>query len=908
MAWRIELSQSAIRALSSLPREEQREIADRIGHLRDGGIPRGIPSSDGLKLVPAGGHLLACMEAPGEHRIVVVTMLPAREPAGRRVRELMGRWIRSVVQGGWMETLWQDVVYSLRSLGKAPGFAMVGLLTLALGIGGVTTIFTLYDQVLLRPLPYPDSRELVVMWERLASFDNASVAYPNFLDWKERNRVFEDVAVWNATTGTLTGFGDPRKVTAARMSASTLPILGVAPAMGRNFTPDEDRVGGPPVVILTHGFWMRALGGEGDILGKSITLSGYSFSVIGVMPADFRFPYDMPDVDLYVPVEQFAENWIDNLGNHPGLMALARLRDGVTLEAARDDMERVAREIESEHFDTNEGSRVNLAKLQDRVSRNAREPLGLLLLSVGLLLIIACINVANLVLARATSRMPEMAVRTSMGASRTRILRLLLMDSLVLWLAGGFLGILLAHSGVRWVATLMADEIPWIIDVGLDLRVILVALAVSFLTGLTFGLGPALRVSRQDPKKFLKEGSRTTGAPGRGGFRRGLVVSEVSLAVAILVGAGLTLRSFLAMAETNPGLDPDRVLTAEINLPDTRYPGATERAAFFTRLLDRTRTLPGVVSAATSYVVPLGAGGWQNAYHPEGAPPEEGGQLTFAEVSSVSGDYFRTLGIPLIRGREFSLDDDEDAPPVAIVDQALAEEYWPGQDPIGKRIKWGDFESDNPWMEVVGVAGHVAVNGVMEDAWHQIYIPHWQDNDDAYWLMVKTRSDPLEMVDVLRREVLSLDPSLPLGRVRTMQAWVHETTRGARLTALLMGIFSVAAVLLAAVGVYGVMAQTTAERRHEIGIRVALGARGDQVMVMVLRQGLVTVGTGVVLGLVLAAALSRVVEAQLYQISASDPLTFIAAPLLVGLVALAANLLPARRATKVDPVRALQAE
>lgn len=421
---------------------------------------------------------------------------------------------------------------------------------------------------------------------------------------------------------------------------------------------------------------------------------------------------------------------------------------------------------------------------------------------------------------------------------------------------------------------------------------------------------PALKVSRQNLKEFLKEGLRTTGGRARARFRTGLVIAEVGLAVALLAGAGLTLRSFKALSDASPGLDPANVLTVDLNLPDIRYPGTPERTAFFTQLLDRVRALPGVASAATSYVVPLGNGGWQNGYHPEGAPPEQGAQYAFAEVSAVSTDYFSTMGIPLMRGRDFTRADNADAPPVIIVDEALANEYWPGEYPIGKRIKWGGYDSGNPWMEVVGVAGHVAVNGVMndEDTWHQIYLPHWQDNDDSYFLMVKTQGEPLNLVEAVRRTVLALDPALPLGTVKTMDTWVAATTRSARLIALLMTLFSLAAVLLAAVGVYGVMAQMTGERRHEIGIRVALGARREQVLAMVLRQGVTTAGAGAVLGLALAWALGRFVSAQLYQISATDPLTFVVAPVFVVLAATVANLLPARKAMTVDPVRALQAE
>lgn len=823
------------------------------------------------------------------------------EETSDSLRTKGGRW-------AGLADLLQDIRYAFRSLRSSPGFFAVSLLTLALGIGGVATIFTLYDQVLLRPLPYEDSRELVQLWEKLASFEDASVSYPNFLDWRERNRVFEDVGVWNETRMALTGSGDPEQVLVGRVSASIFPLLRTSPVLGRNFLPEEDRVGASPVVVLGHTFWQERFGEDPEILGRTVYLDGYPAEVVGVLPPEVRFPPGITGVDLYAPAGLFAEEWIQRRGVHPGLTGLARLRPGVFLGQAQEDMDRVALELESDYFETNQGSRVHVAPLQERVTRNARDPILLLLLAVGFLLLIACINVATLVLARATGRAREMAVRASLGAGRPRIVRLLLTETLVLWTLGGVLGLGLAVFGVRGLTALLAEQIPPVFHVGLDIRVVGVLLAVSLATGLLFGLPPAIRLGRSELQEFLKEGARTGLGLGRTRFRSFLVVAEVSLAVALLVGAGLTLRSFSRVAGTDPGIDPENVLVVELNLPETRYGEPQERSAFYARLLDRIRAEPGIVSAATAYNIPLGPGGWQNAYHVEGEPPEEGAQYSFSEVNAVSTDYFRTMGIPLLRGREFTRDDDADAPEVLIVGEAMADRYWPGEDPIGKRVKWGTFVSEGEWMEVVGVVGEVKVDGVREDALPQLYIPHWQDNDSGYYLVLKTRQHPLDLAETVRRAVLELDPAQPLASVGTMEGYARETTRSAELMALLMALLGGAAVLLAAVGIYGVMAQMTAERRHEIGVRVALGARGSQVLAMVLRQGLATVFLGIVLGLGLAVAVGRSMASQLYQVSALDPVTFIATPLLVIGVAMAANLLPARRATKVDPVRALQAE
>jgi putative ABC transport system permease protein len=823
------------------------------------------------------------------------------EETGESLRKRGGRW-------AILADLLQDVRHSLRSLRSSPGFFGVSLLTLALGIGGVATIFTLYDQVLVRPLPYENSRELVQLWEKLPSFENASVSYPNFLDWRERNRVFEDVGVWNETRMALTGSGDPEQVLVGRASASIFPLLRTSPALGRNFLPEEDRVGASPVVILSQTFWQERFGEDPEILGRVLYLDGYPAEVVGVLPPDVRFPPGVLGVDMYAPAELFAEEWIQHRGNHPGLTGLARLLPGVSLEQAREDMDRVALELEAEYFEMNEGSRVHLAPLQDRVTRTARGPILLLLPAVGFLLLIACINVASLVLARATGRAREMAVRSSLGAGGARILRLLLTETLVLWTLGGALGVVLAGFAVGGVTTLLGELIPPVFQVGLDLRVVAVLAGISLATGLVFGLPPALRLIRTDLQGFLTDGGRTGLGVGRARMRSALVVAEVSLAVALLVGAGLTLRSFSRIADSHPGIDVENVLVVELNLPDTRYGEPEARSGFYTRLLDRIRSEPGVLSAATAYNIPLGPGGWQNAFHVEDQPPEEGAQHTFSEVNAVSTGYFRTMGIPLLKGREFTRQDDADAPAVIIVGEEMANRYWPGENPVGKRVKWGTFVSENNWMEVVGVAGEVKVNGVREDALPQIYLPHWQDNDSGYYLVLKTRQHPLDLAETVRRTVLELDPAQPLASVGTLEGYARETTRSAELLALLMGIFALAAVLLAGVGIYGVMAQMTAERRHEIGVRVAMGARGDQVLAMVFRQGLLTVTLGIVLGLGLAVVLGRFMAGQLYQVSALDPATFIATPLLVLIVAMAANLLPARRATKVDPVRALQAE
>ena len=820
-----------------------------------------------------------------------------------RARARGGGW-------GWLADIERDLRFSLRTLRKSPGFALVALFTLALGIGAVTTIFSLINGVLLRPLPYADSGELVYMWEKLASFENAMVTYPNFLDWRERNRVFEDLAAFNDGSINLTGMGDPVELDVVRVSASMFPILRAQAHLGRTFLPEEDKLGGERVVVLTYGFWQDRFGGDPEVLGRALTLDGNPFTVIGVMPRDFEFPVrgDLERIDVFVAIERFAENWIDNRGNHPGIAVIGRLAPGVTLEQARGDMERVAVELEAEYPETNEGSRVHVASLHERMTRTFREPMMLLLLAVGLLLIIACTNVANLVLARVAGRQREIAIRTGLGANGPRIVRLLLTESVTLWVLGGLLGIAFAHGAIRALLALRGDQLAPVFQVGIDTRVVAVTLAVALLTGLLFGLVPALRTMRPDLVEHLKEGARSSGGVGRSRLRSALVVAEVSLAVALLVAAGLTVRSFGEMMRASPGFDPENVLSVEINLPAARYSEASQRTAFYYELLDRVRAIPGVRSAATSYVLPVAPGGWQNSFHVEGEPPEEAGVLAFAEVSSVSADYFATMGIPLLRGREFRRSDGVEAPRVVIVDEMLAERYWPNDDPIGKRLKFGDYSSESPWREVVGVVAHVKVNGVIREALPQFYMPHWQDNDLAYFLAVKSAGDPVRLIEPVRRAVLAIDAAQPIAEVNTMAAYVRASTADGRFMATLLGTFAAAALLLAAVGIYGVMAQATAERGHEIGVRIALGATGGEVLGMVVRQGMVRVIVGVILGLGLAIAIGRLMAGSLFGVSALDPATFVVAPFFLSAVALAASLVPARRAVHVDPLRALQAE
>ncbi len=809
-----------------------------------------------------------------------------------------------------MDGITGDLKFGLRMFRKSPLVSVIAVLTLALGIGATATILSLVNGVLLAPLPYQDSDRMVYLWERLRNFPDASVSYPNYLDWRERNTVFEEMACYNYGGLNLSGEGHPVELRMARITASSFDLIGIEPFMGRAFTPEDDQIGAERVTILSLGCWNERFGGDPEILGRVLTLDDQPYTIVGVVGQDFLFPPGSSQVDIYVPIALFAENWITNRGNHPGIAALGRLRPGVDLEEARADLERVAIEIEQEYPDTNTGVRINSEMLHTMMTEDSRTPLLILLLAVGLLLLIACANVANILVVRATTRQHELAVRSTLGAGGGQLIRLMLSESLLLWLTGGALGIALAFGTTRILATTLAGEIPRIFTISVDFTVIAGTLLIALLTGLLFGLAPALKARRPALQEFLKEGTRSSAGRGRQRLQGGLVVIEMTLALVLLTGAGLMLRSFAQMTGAETGLEADNVLSMEIDLPGAKYPDEARRLAFYYDLLDRVRALPGVVSAATTYVLPLGRDNWQNSFHVEGHPPPENEGGIFAEMSAVSADYFRTMGIALLAGREFTREDDGTGNRLTvIVDEQVAEHYWPGESPLGKRLAFGSFDDPDPdWLEVVGVVDHVKLNGVAEQSRWQIYIPHALDNDLGYYLVAKTAGDPLALVEPIRDQVLKLDPEQPISQVRTMEDYRRASTEESGFITLLLGLFAGAALLLAAVGIYGVMAFATTQRRHEIGIRMALGARSPNLLGMVIGQGLLKVAIGIGIGLPLAGALGIVYRSQLFGVAAIDPVTFIAAPVFLALVAIVAVWAPAWRTTRIDPVETLRQE
>jgi putative ABC transport system permease protein len=804
-----------------------------------------------------------------------------------------------------METLWQDVRYGFRMLWKNPGFTLVAVLALALGIGANSTIFSFVNGILLRPLPYQQPERLVLL-DEISTKENArsiGVSFPNFLDWREQNRVFEEIAAYVENSYTLVGGGEPEQVKGASVSSGLFEVVGVAPMMGRTIRPEEDRPDADTVVILSHGLWQRRFGAARDIIGQTISINNRSRTVIGVMPPGFQFP---EVADLWLPLALDTKRWTRN--DH-GLSAIARLKQGVTLAQAQDEMVSVAHRIEEQNPVTNEGLSVNVHNLREGLVGDYRRALMILLGVVGFVLLIACANVANLLLARASVRQKEMSIRAALGASRWRIVRQLVTESLLLSVMGGVLGLLLALWGLDLLLAAIPIEIPFWMKFNLDGRVLGFTVAVSLLTGIVFGSVPALQASKIDLNEALKEGGRSAAAgAGRRRLRSLLVVVEVALSLVLLVGAGLMMRSFLRLRQVDPGVDPKNVLTMTVSLPRAKYTEPEKQVAFFQQLLERTNALPGVETAGAVSNLPLSGSLWGRSLTVEGRPVLPVGQAPMINHCVTTPNYFRSMGIRLLAGRDFAPPDTKDAPRVTVIDERLAREFWPGESPLGKRIRFGPPEANEPWHTIVGVVGEVRHERLEMATRKSIYVPHSQIPDRQMVLTIRTATDPMSLAAAVRGQVKELDPDQPVSDVRPMSEVISRSVWQPRLYAILFGIFAAVALVLATVGIYGVMAYSVTQRTHEIGIRMALGAQSSDVLKMVLGHGLLLALTGVVIGLGAAFALTRLMASLLFNVSATDPITFTLIALLLMLVALVACLVPARKAMKVDPMVALRYE
>jgi putative ABC transport system permease protein len=822
-----------------------------------------------------------------------------------------------------METLRQDVRFGLRTLRKRPGFTLVAVLTLALGIGANSAIFSVVNAVVLRPLPYAAPERLVALWGNLnqKGFEEVELSAPEFADFRARGaHVFEDAAAYYEGGFNMTGAGEPERVRGVYATAGLFSTLGVAPLKGRAYTAEEDRPGSNDVVVISHSLWRRRFNSDPAVAGKSVMLDGRACTVVGVMPADFRFPDN--DTDIWKPAAFDADLLSPNNRGSHFMSAVARLKPGFDAGRAGEEVAALARAQGEENPNSYpRGFGASIRPLAEEVvGRSVRTSLFVMLGAVGLVLLIACANVANLLLARAASRRKEVAVRTALGAGRARIMRQLMTESVLLSLAGGAAGLVLALWGVDLLVALAPEGTPRVGEVGLDARVVAFTFGVSLLTGVVFGLAPALHASKVDLNESLKEGGRGSGeGAGRGSLRGLLVVGEFALALVLLAGAGLLVKSFSRVLGESPGFDARGVLTMRLVLPQTKYRSYEEHRAFYSNLFGRLRALPGVEAVGANNLLPLNGNGGSRTFLIEGRPVPPGQPKPEEQLRFVTPGYFASLRVPVLRGRDFDERDVQSAPRVAVVTRAMAERHWPGEEAVGKRIAYAGIargqEQRPEWIEVVGVVGDVRHRGLDLESKPEIYVPVYQPLFSnrpvpplSLYVAVRTSGDAGALAASVRREVAAVDPEQPVANVRTMEERLAESVAQRRFNMTLLGIFACVALVLAGVGVYGVMAYAVARRTHEIGIRVALGARRGDVLRLVLRQGMWLALAGVAAGLVGAYAATRLMSGLLYGVSPTDPLTFAGVAALLAAVGLLACLVPARRATKVDPMVALRYE
>ncbi|MFL6333881.1 MAG: ABC transporter permease [Pyrinomonadaceae bacterium] len=814
-----------------------------------------------------------------------------------------------------MRTLLQDLRFGARTLWKSKGFTAVAVVTLALGIGANTAIFSVVNGLLLRPLPYADSERLAIIWTHSPGA-NVAQDWPSpgqFSAVKAGTTAFGDLALAQGQSLNLAGESGAERIGAVRTTSNMFALLGVRPVLGRVFLPEEDAPGRPPAVVLSHGLWQRRFGSDPAVLGRSIALSGDSYEVVGVMPPDFQLGYEvMPTVgsvqqaDVLLPLPLSAERMARQGDENYNIVG--RLKPGATVEQAQAELNLVARNLGQqfpENYPQSRAFSFSVRPLLEQVVGDVRPALLVLLGAVAFVLLIACANVANLLLARAAVREKEMAVRTAIGAGRGRIVRQLLTESVALSFVGGVLGLIVAVWGLDGLRALSPGNIPRLQNVALDGRVLLFTSAVTMLTGVLFGLAPALRASRVNLGETLKEGGRALAGGGGQRLRNALVVAEVALSLVLLVGAGLLIRSFMRVQQVEPGFDARGVASLRLSVGGTPYQGEPS-SEYYRQLLERTRALPGVESAGLVTILPLGGGiGWGGVTI-EGYVPAGGQDEIQADYRIAGVGYFETMRVPLKSGRYFDERDAEDAAPVAIIDESMARTYWPGADPVGRRLKTGG--DDAPWMTIVGVVGGVKQYALDTDSRVTVYLPHGQNPSGTMYLVARTEGDAGVLAPSLTKEARAIEPNVAVFDVKTMEGRLSESLARRHFAMLALGLFALVALLLAAVGIYGVMSYSVAQRTREIGVRVALGASRRDVLGLVLKRGMLLALVGIGAGLAGAFALTRLMSSLLFGVSAADPLTYVAISLLLGTAALLACYVPARRATKVDPMVALRYE
>jgi len=814
-----------------------------------------------------------------------------------------------------METLKQDLVYALRLLAKNPRFTAVAVLSLALGVGATTAIFSVTNALLLRPLPYKDADQLVILWNRYPGLNVAQDWFSSgqYLDIKAENQVFEQVAATMDSSFNLTGIGSPYRVEGVRVSSSLFPLLGEPVMMGRVFTTDDDEDGKPTIAILSYGFWQQHFAGDTNVVGKTLLLNGNAVPIVGVMPRHFALNKEvMPtgnklsniQILLSLPMGQAKRT----VRTSEIYNIFGRLRPGVTLAQAQADVDRIVTGMKEQYpnnYPPASGFMISVVPLLDQVVGDVRRPLLILLGAVGFVLLIACSNVANLQLVRAAVRQKEIAIRAAVGAGRLRIARHLLTESVLLSLIGGLLGLLLAFVATRLLRLVGLDTLPRLSEIGVDGRVVTFTFLVALLTGILFGLAPALRASRVDLNGVLKDSGRSSVGKGHHRLRSLFVVVQVALSLMLLIGAGLLVRSYQRIHNSNPGFNARNVLSLRLSLPNSKYKGPAV-TNFYKQLVERVKALPGVAAIGTSYSLPMSSVAlvW-GPITIEGYVPANSADFFMSNQRFVGPGYFTALGVPLVSGRYFDERDVKGAAETVIVNETLAQRVWPNQDAIGKRLKRGGEET---WRTVVGVVRDTKEFSVDEEPPISIYHPHEHFPIPSMFVVIRTSVEPAQMAPLVTREIQSLDPEVPAYEFMTMEQRLSQSLARRRFSTFLLGTFAFVALILAAIGIYGVMAYSVTQRTQEIGIRTALGARPLNIMLMVLRQSLVLATVGVVAGLAGAFALTRIMASLLFGVSATDLPTFIVPTLVLGAIALVASYFPARRAARVDPTIALRSE
>jgi len=807
-----------------------------------------------------------------------------------------------------MHNIWQDLKYAFRVLRKNPGFALGAIIVLALGIGANSAIFSVVNAVLLRPLPYTDPERISMIYhvppqKSFPGMKIFAVSPANYLDWKSQSSAFDAMSIFHGTTMTVTGKDQPEAVPGIVVSSEFFQVFGAAPLMGRTFTPDEDTDGHGHVVVLSYPFWQNHFGADPNVIGKNLAFNGQPYSIIGVMPERFHFP---DQGEYFVPL-----GWTDKdraIRNNHNYLVIARVKRGVSLQQAQAEMNTISARLEQAYPEDDKGWGATIVPLREDLVGDVRPALLVLLGAVAFVLLIACANVANLVLAKTLGRRKEIAIRTALGAGWRRVMQQMLAETLLLAVTGGVLGLLVAHGGIRLIVAFFGDKLQQTGPVGLDTKVLGFTLGISILSGVIAGLAPAWRLARTNVNEALKQGTGRTDADSGGRVTRNiLVVCEVGMSLVLLVGAGLMIRTLWALHNVKPGVDPHNVLTFRVTLPREKYPKPEQQLNFYKQLVERTRSLPGVESVGTIDALPFTNDGSTQPIAIEGRPAVEFAMQPEVAVRTISPGYLRALRIPLFAGRDFSEIDTVDSPDAIVISESMATEFWPNENPIGKRLTLSFYPGKV--REVIGVAGDVKFRGLdSRKSLATVYVPLAQITFWNQAMVVRTSGDPASAASAMAAAVHQQDPDQPLRDVRTMDDILADSLSQQRFSMLLLASFAGLALVLAAVGIYSVLAYAVRQRQREIGIRMALGAQLDDVLHMVIAEGMRPALLGLILGLAGAFALKRAISSLIFGVSESDPLTFLSVSVLLAMVAFVASILPAYRATKVDPMRALREE